>query len=193
MLTIRSNDVDLGSMLRIDLFANLLDMMAEASSAEAALQQIDVCRRLLAGPGVFSVQLNVTTLNDPRNEILLQRFYSSNGERFPVRGRKRKTLTPWTETLFVRGEVFVGEGSAALEQTFDDFEQMRSLGLNAVVNVPLMHGALCHATFNVFGTCGRWRPQQVEAIRLLATSASRWIRPIANLGYSLDPNEGFGS
>lgn len=193
MLTLRSNEADIGAMLRIDLFANLLDMMAEAPSAEAALQQIDVCRRLLAGPGVFSVQLNVTTCNDARNEILLQRFYSSNREQYPEQGRKRKTLTPWTETLFARGEVFVGEGSAALAQTFDDFEQMRSLGLNAVVNVPLMHGPLCYATFNVFGTCDRWQTHQVDAIRLLAAAASRWVRPVADLGYSLDPNEGCGS
>ena len=63
-----------------------------------------------------------------------------------MQGRKRKTLTPWTETLFVRGEVFVAEGSAALEQTFDDYAQMRPLGLNAAVNVPLLKGrrVLCH-------------------------------------------------
>jgi len=189
MFTLRSNEADLGSMLSVDLFSNLLDATAEAPSAEAALLQIDVCRRLLAGPGIFSVQLNVTTCNDPHNQILLQRFYSSNREQFPVQGRKRKTLTPWTETLFARGQVFVAEGSAALELTFDDFEQMRSLGLNAVVNVPLMHGPLCYATFNVFGTCERWRSHQVEAIRLLAVAASRWVRPVADLGYTLNSTE----
>src|SRR5262245_18871769 len=123
MFTARRDTQALSSTLNLELCSNLLDAVAEAPSAEAALMRVDVCRRLLAGPGIFSIQLNVTTRDDPRNEIHLQRFYSSEGDRFPVQGRKRKTLTPWTETLFGRGQVFVAEGSAALEQTFDDYEQ----------------------------------------------------------------------
>jgi hypothetical protein len=174
-------------MLSLGLCSNLLDAMAEASDAEAALVQINAYRRLLAGPGIFSIQLNVTTRDDPRNEILLQRVYSSHGSEFPVQGQKRKTLTPWTETLFVRGEVFVAEGSAALERTFDDFEQMRPLGLNAVVNVPLLKDRLCYATFNVFGTRGGWQPSEVLALRLLAMAAARWVSPAPGLSYSLEP------
>src|SRR5262245_51942014 len=147
MFMSRPHPTAVGSMLNLELCSNLLDAMAEAPSAEVALMQIDMYRRLLAGPGIFSIQLNVTTRDDPHNEILLQRFYSSRGDRFPVQGRKRKTLTPWTEQLFLRGQVFVAEGRAALEQTFDDYEQMRPLGLNAVVNVPLLKDRLCYATF----------------------------------------------
>ena len=175
------------AMLSPGLYSNLLDAIGEAPNAEAALVQIDAYRRLLAGPGIFSVQLNVTTRDDPVNEIRLQRLYSSAGTTFPVQGRKRKTLTPWTETLFVRGEVFVTEGSAALEQTFDDYAQMRPLGLNAAVNVPLLQGRLCYATFNVFGTRGGWHPSEVLALRLLALAAARWVRPAPDLAYTLKP------
>ena len=186
MFTPRTDLADFGSMLSLGLCSNLLDAMAEASNAEAALMQIDAYRRLLAGPGIFSIQLNVTTRDDPRNEVHLQRVYSSHGSEFPVQGRKRKTLTPWTETLFVRGEVFVAEGSAALERTFDDYEQMRPLGLNAVVNVPLLKDRLCYATFNVFGTRGGWQPSEVLALRLLAMAAARWVSPAPGLSYSLE-------
>jgi hypothetical protein len=176
-----------GAMLSQGLCSNLLDAIAEAPSAEAALVRIDAYRRLLAGPGIFSIQLNVTTRDDPCNEIHLQRLYSSAGKVFPVQGRKRKTLTPWTETLFVRGEVFVAEGSAALEQTFDDYAQMRPLGLNAAVNVPLLKGQVCYATFNVFGTRGCWQPAEVLALRLLALAAARWVTPAPDLSYTLKP------
>ena len=175
------------AMLSLGLCSNLLDALSEAPTAAAALQQIDAYRRLLAGPGIFSIQLNVTTRDDPHNEIRLQRLYSSHGNRFPVQGRKRKTLTPWTETLFVRGEVFVAEGVAALEQTFDDYEQMRPLGLNAAVNVPLLNGRVCYATFNVFGTRGSWQPAEVLALRLLALAAARWVAPAPDLSYTLKP------
>jgi hypothetical protein len=174
-------------MLDLGLCANLLDAIAEAPSAEFAFLKIDAYRRLLAGPGIFSIQLNVTTRDDPGNEIRLQRLYSSAGHAFPVQGRKRKTLTPWTETLFVRGEVFVAEGSAALEQTFDDYAQMRPLGLNAAVNVPLMRERECYATFNVFGTRGGWQPAEVLALRLLALAAARWVMPAPDLFYTLKP------
>lgn len=176
-----------GATLDASMVANLLDAAADSSAAEQALARLDHHRRILAGPGAFSIQLNVTTREDPRNEIRLQRLYSSEGNQFPVLGRKRKTLTPWTETLFLRGEVFLAEGSAALEETFDDYAQMRQLGLNAAMNIPLLRGHLCYATFNVFGTRGSWQPSQVMALRLLALVAQRWVTPAPDLSYTLTP------
>ncbi len=175
------------TLLAVDLCSNMLDALSEVASAEDALKQIDVYRRLFAGPGIFSIQLNVTTRDDPKNEIRLQRFYSSNGSEFPVQGRKRKTLTPWTQTLFVQRRVFVAEGRDVLERTFDDFAEMRPLGLNAAVNVPLLKDNVCYATFNVFGTRGCWQPSEIMALRLLALAAARWVSPAPGLSYSLEP------
>ena len=165
------------------LAANLLDALAEARSAEAALQHVDLCRRLVAGDSVFSIQQNVTTAHDPANEIRLRRFYSSEAQGYPVNGVKRKTLTPWTERLFLQGRVFIGEGEEALARHFDDFEQMRPYGLQSVINVPLLQGNLCYATFNVFGTRPRWLPREVLGIRLLALAAARWVPSAPGLAY----------
>jgi hypothetical protein len=161
-----------------DHLARLLDALPEARGADAALRQIDACRRQIAGDSIFSIQQNVTTAHDPIDEIRLSRFYSSEAERFPVKGAKRKTLTPWTECLFVHGRVFVAEGAQALPLHFDDFEQMHELGLQSVINVPLLQGPLCYATFNVFGTRAHWLPHEVLGIRLLALAAARWV-PVA--------------
>jgi len=165
------------------LVADLLDELAEARSADAALRQVDLCRRLISGDSVFSIQQNVTTERDPVDEILLRRFYSSEAERYPVNGAKRKTRTPWTECLFVQGRVFVGEGEDTLARHFDDFEQMRPIGMRSVINVPLLQGNLCYATFNVFGTRPRWLPQEVLGIRLLALAAARWVPTAPGLAY----------
>ena len=156
----------------------LLDALADARNADDALREVDRCRRQVAGESIFSIQQNVTTARDPADEIRLSRFYSSEADRYPVNGAKRKTLTPWTECLFVRGRVFVGEGADELARHFDDYELMHAQGLQSVVNVPLLRGNLCYATFNVFGTCARWQPQQILGIRLLALAAARWV-PIA--------------
>jgi hypothetical protein len=168
--------------------SNVLDLLGEARSADAALAQIDNVRRVIAGPGIFSIQLNVTTARDPQNQLRLQRFYASPAaaSRWPVNGVKRKTFTPWTETLFVRGQPFVAAGDDAMARAFDDYDQMKAIGINAVVNVPLLTGNLCYATFNVFGTSGPWHQHQVLALRLLALAAARWVQPAPDLMYSFD-------
>ena len=166
------------------LTANLLDVLDEARSTEAALHQIDLFRRVVAGDGIFSIQQNVTTERDSPDQVLLRRLYSSEADRFPVQGAKRKTLSPWTERLFVEGRIFVGEGVDVLARTFDDFEQMRPYALQSVVNVPLLQGRLCYATFNVFGTRSQWLPHEILGIRLLAMAAARWVPPAPGLFYS---------
>lgn len=167
------------------LCANLFDAAAEARDVDSAMRQIDAFLRLMVGPVTFSINLNVTTADDPAGEVQLQRFYSSNAGEFPVAGRKRKTLTPWTETLFARGQVFIAEGSHVLAEVFDDYARMAPLGLNAVINVPILRGNTCVATFNVFGVRGRWQPHEVLAVRLLALLAARWVVPATGLHYSL--------
>jgi len=166
--------------------AGFLDSLAEAPNAVEALRRID-SRRLLIAPGsIFSIQQNVTTGHDAAGQVLLRRFYSSEASSFPVNGAKRKTMTRWTECLFVQGRVFVGEGEHVLAQTFDDFEQMQAYALRSVINVPLMQGTLCYATFNVFGTRTRWQPEEVLGIRLLALAAARWVPAVPGLAYSFE-------
>jgi GAF domain-containing protein len=172
-------------MLSSALCSNLFDALAVAKSADAALRQIDAYRGLFAGPGIFSIQLNVTTADDPAGEIRLQRFYSSSADRFPVDGKKRKTLTPWTEALFARREVVVSEGADALGRHFDDHEQLRQLGLQRAINVPLLRGGVTYATFNVFGTRAHWQDDEIVTMRLLALLAAQWVQPAAGLSYSL--------
>lgn len=165
---------------------NLLNVLSEARSADVALREIDEVRKMVAGPGVFSIQLNVTTARDPSNELRLQRFYSSAAAEWPVKGVKRKTLTPWTETIFVRGLPFVSEGAVALANAFDDYEQMKAIGIRSAVNVPLLKNNLCYATFNVFGTHDQWQPHELLGIRLLALTAARWVEPVPDLMYTFN-------
>ncbi len=174
---------------RSPVTAEFLDTLAGAADAAQALALIDSCRTRIAGGGIFSIQQNVTSVDDAPGQVLLRRFYSSAAGTFPVNGAKRKTLTRWTQRLFVEGRPFIGEGEATLAEYFDDFDQMRAFGLRSVVNVPLMHGPLCYATFNVFGIAARWQPEQVFALRLLALAAARWVPVAPGLSYRFDATE----
>ena len=163
--------------------AEILDALADERTGDAALPRIDTIRREVAGAGVFSIQRNVTTAEDPPGEITLRRFYSSEGGNYPVDGTKRKTLPPWTECLFVRGRVFVGEGADTLARHFDDYAQMQRWDLQSFVNVPLMRGNVCYATFNVFIPRPRWQEHEILGIRVLALAAARWVPAAPNLSY----------
>lgn len=161
--------------------ATLIDALTHCADLDEAMAPIDALLRRLIPGAVVSVNLNVTTADDPVDEIQLQRIWTSHPAEYPVTGRKRKRMTRWTETLFVQRQVFVGEGQALLTQTFDDHALMTALGLQAFINVPLVMQARTIGTFNVFGPRPAWRDGEVSAVRLLAMLAARWITPMPAL------------
>lgn len=166
--------------------AALCHDLPRAVGLDAAMRVVEGVRRSLLGEGLLTVNLNTNVpalgAQAHATELLLQRIWSSDPAAYPVAGRKRKTLTPWTCQLLHRAEVFIGEGDAALAQVFDDHALIASLGLRSVVNVPLLdeHGA-CFATFNALGTRPHWQPQEVWLLRLLATLATPAVHRAAKL------------
>ena len=150
----------------------LCDGLPQARSLDDALQLLERARAMVLGAGLLTVNLDVTTPQDPPGEVRLRRAWSSQPESYPVGGGKTKTRTPWTRQLLEQGHVFVGEGDAALAQAFDDHARIASLGLHSVVNVPLLRQGRCVATFNVLGTQPHWQPGEIAAVRLLALLAT---------------------
>ncbi|MGK6306136.1 GAF domain-containing protein [Variovorax sp. DT-64] len=162
-------------MLSLAVCERLCDELPRAGTLDAALGRIEEAREALLGPGLLTVNLNATAPGDPANEVQLQRLWSSDPQAYPVAGRKRKTLTPWTRQLLMRAEIFIGEGDAALAEVFDDHALIADLGLRAVVNVPLLEDRRCVATFNVLGTRAHWLPAEIALVRLLALLATPWV------------------
>lgn len=162
-------------VLPLAVCERLCNALPRAATFDAAMGHIEAARLALLGPGLLTVNLNATTSDDPPDEVQLQRLWSSNPQAYPVAGRKRKTLTPWTRQLLVRAEVFIGEGDATLAEVFDDHALITALGLRAVVNVPLLEDGRCAATFNVLGTRARWMPEEIALVKLLALVATPWV------------------
>ncbi|QHJ01610.1 GAF domain-containing protein [Xylophilus rhododendri] len=138
---------------------------------------VEQLRQQLLGDGLLTVNRVEWPADAASAEVIdLQRVWSSRPEHYPVSGRKRKTLTDWTRQLLLRGEVFAGEGEDALAQAFDDNRLILSMGLRAVVNVPLLDSTgRCAATFNLLGTRETWTGQERVQIELLAAVARPWI------------------
>lgn len=156
--------------------------LPRASGPDAALRILDQVRQSLLGDGLLTVNLNTEPDRADDEAVELQRLWSSNPAAYPVAGRKRKPMTPWAHQLLRRGEVFIGEGDAALAAVFDDHAQIASLGLHAVINVPVLANHRCIATFNLLGSRPQWQPHEVMLARLLAVLATPWVLQSAAAG-----------
>jgi hypothetical protein len=154
----------------------LLDELPRAADFATALQTMERVRQELLGDGLLTVNHVQQPANAESTEVIdLQRIWSSRPAEYPVAGRKRKALTPWTRQLLLSGEIFIGEGQPALRQVFDDSPLILSMGLQSVMNVPLLRADACFATFNVLGTRPHWTALEKQQIELLAALALPWV------------------
>lgn len=155
-----------------------LDLPEASKGLAPTLDTIAEAARAWMGPGslltvnaLVSYPLQAPVADD--TQLLLQRIWSSNPAAYPVTGQKRKTMTAWTRQLLVDGQVFVGEGDAAITQHFADHPTIAALDLHSVVNVPLCdHQGLCYATFNLLGAQPSWTDQDLLRVRTLAALAA---------------------
>ncbi|MDQ2779558.1 MAG: GAF domain-containing protein [Pseudomonadota bacterium] len=168
----------------------LCHALPRAGDLESAMRLVESVRHSLLGPGLLTVNVDVTGTgigigtgsgksgeSDAPGSVALERVWSSNPAAYPVAGRKRKRLTPWTQQLLRRAEIFIGEGEAALAQVFDDHAVIAGLGLRSVVNVPLLDDTgRCFATFNALGPRSHWLLREVLALQLLAALATPAVR-----------------
>lgn len=172
------SEVPAGAMLclPLDVCRTLTHDLPRARTMDAALRCIDDVRRRTLGEGLLTVNVDAAPAHDDGETIDLQRVWTSDPAAYPVGGRKRKTLTPWTRQLLRGAQMFVGEGDAALREVFDDHALITSLGLRAVVNVPLLDAqGRCAATFNLLGVRPTWQPQELALVQLLALLATPWV------------------
>lgn len=84
---------------------------------------------------------------DPKR-IAVIRLYSSNPTAYPPGGSKDKAGTAWGKTVLLKRQVFVGEGVAAIRESFDDHEAIQALGLQSVINIPVVANDVCLGTVN---------------------------------------------
>jgi GAF domain-containing protein len=149
--------------------AALCDALSGADAA-STFAAVGAATTTLLGPGLLTINAYAAATSE------VVRLWSSDPRSYPVGGRKFKADTPWTRQVLHRGEVYVGEGDAALAEVFDDVETIRGLGLSAVVNVPVCEHGRCVGTFNFLAARHAWTPVEVATLRLLAQLA---MPPIA--------------
>lgn len=104
--------------------------------------------------------------------MAVERIYTSDDRAYPVGGRKPKRDTAWGRHVLVERRVYAGEGEDAIREAFADHELILSLGLRAVVNVPVVFAARCLGTLNFLWRSPTVSPRDVAIARLLALTAA---------------------
>ncbi|MBB1596758.1 GAF domain-containing protein [Achromobacter sp. UMC46] len=113
-----------------------------SADAAAALQAIDAYAHAALGHALCTVN------RYDADAMRVVRLYSSNPQAYPPGGSKDKRGTPWGRHVLIDQQVFVGEGEAAIREFFNDHDAIRDLGLQSVINIPVVYAGACLGTVN---------------------------------------------
>ena len=102
-----------------------------ADQPDALFAALDDALKSAIGHKLFTV----LTYDDGTGEAA--RVYSNLPASYPVGGRKRLAMGPWTEAVLDRGEAYIGRTQDDLRSVFSDHELIASLGCASVLNMPV--------------------------------------------------------
>jgi GAF domain-containing protein len=128
--------------------AAIADVTAHAGNAEAVFRVVEALAQRAIGFRLFTIM----RLHAASAEV--ERVYTSNPAAYPVSGRKPKQGTPWGEQVLDRGEIFVANSPDEVRAAFADYELIFSLGIGAIMNVPVRFCGRSLGTMNICHEAG---------------------------------------
>lgn len=119
------------------------EIAATAPEPDAAFRAVEDLARQAIGFRLFTVM----RLHAESQEV--ERLYSSLPDAYPVSGRKPKQGTPWGAQVLDRGEIFIANSPDEVRTAFADYELIFSLGIGAIMNVPVRFRGRSLGTMNM--------------------------------------------
>jgi GAF domain len=98
----------------------------------------------------------------------VERVYSSNPSAYPVGGRKQKQNTPWGEQVLDGGRILICHNAADIRHVFADHALILSLGITAMINVPVLFAGRSVATMNMSHAEDRFGEADCPTMAILA-------------------------
>lgn len=103
---------------------------------------------------------------DPRTRAA-RRIYSNMPEAYPVSGTKPANETDWSRQVLTEKRTFVANDIESIAQVFNDYELIRSLGCESVINVPVVVAGEIIGTINCLDVAGHYTEERVRAAEAL--------------------------
>lgn len=142
--------------------AAIAEVTASAPEPDAVFRAIAALAQRAIGHRLFTIM----RLHAETQEV--ERLYSSLPDSYPVSGRKPKQGTPWGEQVLDRGEIFIANTPGEVERAFADHALIFSLGIGAIMNVPIRFGGRSLGTMNICHEAGWFTAADHAPGRLLA-------------------------
>jgi GAF domain-containing protein len=143
--------------------ALVAEVIANAGDPAAGFRAVEAMAQKAIGFRLFTVM----RLHAASAEV--ERLYSSLPEAYPVSGRKPKQGTQWGEQVLDRGEIFIANSADDVRRAFADYELIFSLGIGAIMNVPIRFQGCSLGTMNICSEAGWFRDADCAPGRLLAS------------------------
>jgi len=109
-----------------------------------------------------------TVLRYLEAERAVERLYSSNEKAYPVGGRKPLDKITVSHGAMEKGEVFLAATREEVRAAFFDHELIFSLGISAILNVPIRYASRRLGTLNLCGEEGMYGPAEIASAKMLA-------------------------
>jgi GAF domain-containing protein len=142
---------------------SVAEVAANAVDADAVFHAVDALTQKTIGHRLFTIM----RLHTATHEV--ERLYSSLPDAYPVSGRKPKQGTPWGEQVLDRGEIFIANTPDEVRAAFADYALIFSLGIGAIMNVPIRFHGRSLGTMNICHEAGWFSDADRAPGRLLAS------------------------
>jgi hypothetical protein len=109
-----------------------------------------------------------TVLRDVETAQAVERVHSSDEKAYPVGGRKPLDKITASHGAMERGEVFLAGTKEDVRKAFFDHELIFSLGITAILNVPIRHAGRRLGTMNLCGEEGMYGSAEIARGKILA-------------------------
>lgn len=110
----------------------------------------------------------LTALKYVEAENCVERLWSSDPKSYPVGGRKPLDKISASHGALDQGEVFLAATKEDVRKAFFDHELIFSLGITAILNVPIRYCGQRLGTLNFCGEEGMYGARQVADAKVLA-------------------------
>ena len=149
--------------------AAIMARSAESATSTEAYRAVESIAADTVGWRLFTVLRYVETAQ------AVERVYSSNEKAYPVGGRKPLDKITASHAAMEEGKVFLAGTKADVRKAFFDHELIFSLGITAILNVPIRHAGRRLGTMNFCGEEGMYGPAEIARGKILAGLLVPWL------------------
>jgi hypothetical protein len=142
--------------------AALTQCTADGADARELFREVERIAAETVGWRLFTI------LRYLEAEHAVERLYSSDETAYPVGGRKPLDKITVSHGAMEKGEVFLAATREEVRAAFFDHELIFSLGISAILNVPIRYRARRLGTLNLCGEEGMYGPAEIASAKMLA-------------------------